>query len=717
MTDALDKEGKPIKVCSCWLGEQCNRIGKHPAVNWRAVTVDSPSPGRLEGGGVGLRTGAQPYGSGIVVVDLDTADAAAEWDRRGGAGGDTRTVRTGRPGLQLYFLHPGFPVRNSVGSSGGMFPGIDIRGDGGFVVMPGSLHKSGRTYTTLNPDVEIAPMPAWLVEWLRAQPAPAETQDYDGDVTDEVERERRRTMFIEYLETAPPCVQGQGGDQRLFDVVQYGAWDLALPVDDVLALIEEHFDPRCDPPWGAELEERVLHKADYAKTKSTRPRKVPLHVEEENEWKELLDRPKPNALAELSEALLGETKIEPMLLAKALVETAMNEARVVEEEPDPFKIKWDGWKDPPLPPEWLIDSLLVENKVTMVYADPGSIKTWLAISIALAVASGEPWLGERGVRSGPVLYIDFEDGESEFHRRRHLLGGADVDGLGFAYSPGSLLEVDFWKKIAQVVQKRKIKLVVLDTLASGSPGVDENAKVAGDPMIYAGKITEACPWVSFLILHHANKSGGLRGHSSFTANVDTLFKLEKEESKEQDVEYAKLSCVKSGQKKVHPIELRLSNAGGLERRAYEKQGGVIDVDLFGGSMNTNDESEKDMRTFEELRAECLLTIEQRGPLASIEGIRTILKARKSNVSAVIAELSEGGHIVRLSDGWVRDNEALRKDRLREAVRAYPDVARKRIVEEAFIEPTYFDSMLRKGFIRPISSDPSIPGYVWVEGHR
>lgn len=273
-------------ACACAAGRECNRIGKHPAVNWRTVSLDAPSPGKLEGGGVGLRTGAAPFGSGLVVVDLDTADAAAEWDRRGGNAEPTRTVRTGRPGLQLYFQHPGFPVSNSVGSHGGLFPGIDVRGDGGFVVMPGSPHKSGRTYATLNPDVEIAPLPAWFVQWLRERPAPTAPLDYEGDVTDPSERARRRDLFVTYLASAKPCIAGHGGDQQLFEVVQHGAYDLTLPSEDVLALIEEHYDPRCEPPWGHELEERVLHKAHYAKTSSTRERMpvITLHEAETLAW-------------------------------------------------------------------------------------------------------------------------------------------------------------------------------------------------------------------------------------------------------------------------------------------------------------------------------------------------------------------------------------------------------------------------------------------------
>src|SRR5690606_17221204 len=91
---------------------------------------------------------------------------------------------------------------------------------------------------------------------------------------------------------APICIEGQGGDRILFEVVQYGAYDLALPVRDVLKLIEEHYDHRCIPPWGDELERRVIHKAIDAKTRSTRPRQVPLTEFEEWLYNNILSKPK-----------------------------------------------------------------------------------------------------------------------------------------------------------------------------------------------------------------------------------------------------------------------------------------------------------------------------------------------------------------------------------------------------------------------------------------
>ena len=120
---------------------------------------------------VGIVTGAV---SGLVVLDVDPrhgGDAAlAELERGHGPLPDTVAATTGGGGRHLYFRHPGGLVRNKVG----LAPGIDLRGDGGLVVAPPSLHPSGRRYAWVEgraPDAApIAPMPDWLLHLASAPP-------------------------------------------------------------------------------------------------------------------------------------------------------------------------------------------------------------------------------------------------------------------------------------------------------------------------------------------------------------------------------------------------------------------------------------------------------------------------------------------------------------------------------------------------------------------
>jgi hypothetical protein len=117
---------------------------------------------------VGIRTGAA---SGLVVVDVDPDhDGEASIERlikSHGALPDGRVVRTGSGGRHLYFRHPGGLVRNDAGRRLG--PGLDIRGDGGYVIAPPSRHRSGGVYAVAGRGGELPELPEWMLHLV--QPA------------------------------------------------------------------------------------------------------------------------------------------------------------------------------------------------------------------------------------------------------------------------------------------------------------------------------------------------------------------------------------------------------------------------------------------------------------------------------------------------------------------------------------------------------------------
>jgi P4 family phage/plasmid primase-like protien len=151
--------------------------GKTPAVTWKQYQK-AAAPAALvdrwerEGFNVGLVTGRV---SGLVVLDLDREDLVAELDGRGLELPETAIVRTGR-GWHFYFRHPGGRIGNAAGLAG--IPGLDLRGDGGYVVAPGSIHESGRVYSWERGLEALQDPPSWLLELIRKpkerpKPAPA----------------------------------------------------------------------------------------------------------------------------------------------------------------------------------------------------------------------------------------------------------------------------------------------------------------------------------------------------------------------------------------------------------------------------------------------------------------------------------------------------------------------------------------------------------------
>jgi len=178
---ALKYAGRGWKIFPCHAtGEKRKRPitknGLHDAAADPTIIAEwwSRDPDAL----IGLPTGA---GLGLVVLDIDVKDPAAYgYDTLDDLGFAilpvTPMVHTASGGLHLYFLHPGGEFRNTCGARGaGIGPGLDWRGDGGYVIAPspesGYSWDHAANFRTTKP----VPVPAGLmpkkIEEPRAAPA------------------------------------------------------------------------------------------------------------------------------------------------------------------------------------------------------------------------------------------------------------------------------------------------------------------------------------------------------------------------------------------------------------------------------------------------------------------------------------------------------------------------------------------------------------------
>jgi hypothetical protein len=102
------------------------------------------------------------------VLDIDPRhggeDSLARLIDRYGPLPENRIVQTGSGGLHIYLAHPGGKVRNNVGQRLG--DGIDIRGDGGYVIAPPSRHISGNAYAWTAKSPSLPEAPQWLLDLL-----------------------------------------------------------------------------------------------------------------------------------------------------------------------------------------------------------------------------------------------------------------------------------------------------------------------------------------------------------------------------------------------------------------------------------------------------------------------------------------------------------------------------------------------------------------------
>lgn len=175
MTPTLDLALKYSQLG--WHTFQLKPRDKVPTVRWADVATAEANmiTGWWEHNphaNVGIACGKR---SGIVVLDVDADhdgfESLAELAINYGALPETWTSKTGSGGRHIFFAYPeNASIRNSAGKLG---RGLDIRGDGGYVVAPPSIHPNGNRYewVVLPSQTPLAPMPDWMVELLHEKQA------------------------------------------------------------------------------------------------------------------------------------------------------------------------------------------------------------------------------------------------------------------------------------------------------------------------------------------------------------------------------------------------------------------------------------------------------------------------------------------------------------------------------------------------------------------
>jgi hypothetical protein len=188
----------PIKgegglTCSCG-NSNCHSPAKHPvgrlAPNGiKSSTRDEDTVESWFDSGtpwnIGIVTG---QASGIIVLDIDPRHSGdkslAAIEQKYGPIPPTCWFNTGGGGNHILFRHPGRLVPNSAGRIG---EGIDVRGDGGYIVAPPSRHISGCRYSAPQGSIaEVAQVPDWLLAALvqteRLKQQPTSWQQISGPV-------------------------------------------------------------------------------------------------------------------------------------------------------------------------------------------------------------------------------------------------------------------------------------------------------------------------------------------------------------------------------------------------------------------------------------------------------------------------------------------------------------------------------------------------------
>lgn len=157
--------------CSC-SNPQCTSTAKHPMTR-NGLKNASRGDETIASwwrehprANIGILTGED---SGLVVLDVDPRhDGEASLkalEAEFGPLPQTLKAKTGGNGWHFYFKHPGSKIPNKAN----LRSGLDIRGDGGYIVAPPSIHASLQTYSWVDPHQEPATLPDWLLKLICAR--------------------------------------------------------------------------------------------------------------------------------------------------------------------------------------------------------------------------------------------------------------------------------------------------------------------------------------------------------------------------------------------------------------------------------------------------------------------------------------------------------------------------------------------------------------------
>lgn len=188
------------------------------------------------------------------------------------------------------------------------------------------------------------------------------------------------------------------------------------------------------------------------------------------------------------------------------------------------------------PPDWLVDTVIPEGGFTTLYAPPEHYKSFLALSVALSVAAGLPWVGHAVKGAGGfVIYVAAEGVSGLGKRARAWLQFHELDpdtpdiawlteSLAITADSDALLEL--LTRIEHEVRRVPV-LVVIDTLARCFDG-EENETGDMSRFVAGVDVLRHKFKCAVLVVHHTRLDGSReRGNTALRAASDAMLAIEK----------------------------------------------------------------------------------------------------------------------------------------------------------------------------------------------
>jgi hypothetical protein len=517
---------------------------------------------------MGLLTGRAS--SNVFVIDLDDqkGPAAAAWwhavitEHNNGIDLETWRQNTGGGGRQLLFQ-----ARPDWHAPTNRTPiGVDIRGQGGFAVMPSSLHETGKYYTWAPGcapyEIEIATAPEWLLAEIdklvakhggdkggsrKAEQTASPGSDFDGfgNRVDGREEYMARLIWAAVIDLWRVCP------------IKPGEQEQREHADAAYVVYERGVKSRLEGADKTEaLEREGRGPSEFWRKWRSAMKQWDTEIAAEGR------KPKPNTTSNPDPDFEAESaKAEEN--AKTDPDGALFEYLTIPQ------IK--NMRDP----EWLISGLVIEQALGFIYGPPGCLKTFIALSMGLSFAVGMPdWWGRRIQRQGDVVYISSE-GQSDlkfrvqaWEQKNKVL--ADESPFYLIRQTINFMNAEDVGKLLATVQviatlaNADISAVFVDTVSRVLPGADENLQKDMTLFVAACDAVRQRFKATVIGVHHTSRNGNIRGSTVFPGAGDFLIEVNREEgAMHGSIRAAKIKAAEDGWEQFFKVEqIEVGDIGG-----------------------------------------------------------------------------------------------------------------------------------------------------------
>lgn len=405
--------------------------------------------------GVGVRTGL-----GFIVIDTDPKNCGEEnlikMEKNLGALPPTLTSRSGSGGHHRYYKVPENVEITNRAPINHDYPGVDVRGRGGYVVAPPSMHESGNSYEWLSVCDTMSSLPVTWVASLSVRPR---------EITKAQPKGQKKEMSVDTLRFLAEGAADGERNHRLFKAAAdmcgcgYDQSEAEYRLVDACS--------KCRPPY-----------------------------------------PEKEALKTIDSAFKGE-RIPANPEAREIVQHVPKNYSQNVFSP-PVNILELG---PDEPIDWILHRFIARKMSTLFTGMWKCGKTTFLAALIKAMEVGGNCIYP--IPTGKALVISEEHHSTWIHRRQELELGSNCDlmCLPFKAKPDWKLWEQFCEYITKLVTEQMYDLVVFDTLGGMAPWDNESdAAQVIRCLIPTNSIKDAGAAIVFM--HHPKKGETSSGQAA-----------------------------------------------------------------------------------------------------------------------------------------------------------------------------------------------------------